>query len=206
MNLAGYRTRVLLRMGAPSGDTFFTSTVVNDAVNQALVTVEEEANWPWSEAIIVATLAAGETGVEMPDDWKATKAVYIAQWELSQQSITDVMAWSTAATGQPTVWAETTNRVEVRPVPSGDTELRIVYYRAQPYLTADTDRPLIPDRFHPAVIAKACEYLARREDDGPTQAAHLADYVQWLGRMRRAQRGTTRPVVPRVRPGSWYDW
>jgi hypothetical protein len=206
MNLSGYRQRVLARLGVPAGDTFFTPTIVNDAVNQALVTIEEEAYWPWSEAIVAIPVLAGESGVVMPDDWRATKQVYVGQWELGQQSITDLLAWAESATGTPAVWCDYGDRIEVRPMPSHDTTLTVAYYKAQPYLWADTDKPMIPDRYHPAVIAKAAELLSRREDDGPSQAGHLADYTVWVGRMRKAMRSTTRPVVPRVRPGSWYDW
>jgi hypothetical protein len=206
MNLSGYRVRVGARMGIPSGDTFMSPTIINDAINQALVTVEEEAFWPWSEAAARLTVLSGTVGVVLPDDWRATKGVYVGQWELRQVSITDLFTWPDSSQGMPSVWSDYQDTVEVRPAAAGDRELTVIYYRMQPLLVNDTDRPMIPDRFHPAVVAKACELLARREDDGPNQAAHLADYTVWTGRMRKAMRSTTRPITPRVRPGSWYDW
>jgi hypothetical protein len=205
VNLASYRTRIMARIGVPAGDGFFTAPILNDVVNQALQTIEEESYWPWSEVLTTVPLLAGTSGLVLPEDWRAVKAVYIDNNELAQCSITDLLRWPATTQGMPSQWAQSGEGIELAPVAAGDYQVVLVYYRMQPPLVSDTDQPMLPDRFHPAVVAKGAELCARREDDGPNQAVHLADYTQWLNRMKKAMRSTTRPTVPRVRPGSWLD-
>ena len=206
VTLAGYRTRVMNRLGVPTGDSFFPPHVLTDAINQALATIEEESYWPWSEVVVNTSISAGSATLVLPDDCRAVKSLYVGGHELAQVSLTDALRWPASTTGLPGVWAPSGNTmVALRPIASGDTDITVVYYRQQDQLVQDTDVAMLPDRFAPAVVSKAAELCARREDDGPAQAMHLADYSSWLTRMRKSLRSTTKPTVPRVRPGSWLD-
>lgn len=200
-DLATFRRLVRQRMGVPTSDDFFTDAVLNDAINLAIATVEEEHYWPWAERVAAGTLTAGK--VSKPAQWRATRAVFGPSGdELALVSITDLYA-SELPPGNPEVYADSGADILVSPVPANGTAVTHIYYVSPVELVIDTDVPDLPSSMADAVVCKAAELLSAREDDQTARAAHGEQYKQWVQRMLRSQRRTTGPMRVRVRPGGW---
>jgi len=191
------------RCGIAITDRFNGDDALDDAINQAVQTLETEQRWPWQEAVANPTISAPTTALSMPSDWRATRSLFIGDDELSAIAPSDLYLRDLTQSGQPEVFAAIGNAIEVRPVPATDYTFIHLYYRTSAALVDDADALTMPDQFAGAVISKAAELLSIREDDRTAAAAHLAEYLQWVQRIRRDVRRTTGPVRIRVREGSW---
>jgi hypothetical protein len=200
--LVDLRRLVRAEMGVPTSDDFFTDTVLNDAINQAIGCIEEEHYWPWSMVTANQPAFTGVNVVTPPVDWRATRSLYYGASELQLVSVSDVLGAGTAL-GTPEVWADFGTELRVAPAPSGDITLIHTYYVTPALLVANTDAPRLPSSMTGALVSKAAELLSAREDDQTARAAHNADYQKWVQRMLRSQRRSTGPLKVRVRPGSW---
>jgi hypothetical protein len=200
--LAQLRHTVRSRLGIPVIDQFQSDDIIDEHINIAIQTVEQEARWPWQEAIQTVTTPDGTGDFPVPNDWRATRAIVVGRNEVTVVSPIDVLMLP-VATGLPQVCAIIDRTVKLRPAPPAATVLSHIYYRTPVLLVDDDDEPQMPTEFTPAIIAKAAELLALREDDRAAAGAHLTEYQQWLGRMRKDTRRTTGPITPRIRPGAW---
>lgn len=203
MRLAQYRQSVRNRNGSPPTDQFQTDPVVDENINIAIQSVAQEARWPWQEARQTITITDTTGDVAVPPDWRATRAIIVDQHEVMVVSPTEVFMWPSSASGLPQIVAVIDRTLTFRPVPTVGTTITHIYYRTPTLLVQDDDVTNIPDEYAPAIIAKACELLAIREDDRAAAAAHAAEYGEWIRRMRGDKRRTTGPIVPRQRPGGW---
>lgn len=197
------RRLVRSRIGVPLSDDFMPSDVLNDAINEAIEAIETEHRWPWQEQLSTVTITAPATSFTPEATWLATKALYNGDQEIRLVSALDLLQWSSAAAGDPQVYAPVGGVIEVRPAGASNLTLRHLWYKQATLLDEDTDEPEIPSQFSGAIVAKAAELLSAREGDRGAQVAHQADYAGWIARMRRSVRRTVGPSVPRVRPGSW---
>lgn len=198
------RRLVRAEAGLQATDALFTDTDLNDLINAAIDAIESEHRWPWNQVTATAPLAAGATSISLPADWEATRALFIGDEELEEVAISDLLAWGTDHTGQPQVWAQDVDAVRVRPAPQEEVTVTHVYYRTTTPLSADTDTTAMPAKFaRGAVASKAAELAHHRQGSRPQAEAKSIAAVQWITRMRRAVRGSTRPIGPRIRPGSW---
>lgn len=201
--LAQLRRSVRSRLGIPVTDQFQTDDVIDEHINIAIQTIEQEARWPWQEAIenIVVTDTTGDWTV--PADWRATRTIIYDRHEVKIVGPMELYLDPVDGTGSPQIAAVVNRTIKFRPAPAvGDTLTHVYYTRAE-LLVDDEDEPQMPTEFSPAIIAKAAELLSVREDDRAAASAHAAEYGEWMGRMRKDLRRTSGPIVPRVRPGSW---
>jgi hypothetical protein len=189
-------------MGVPASDDFFVDDVIDEAINEALATVEEEHYWPWSEQSAIVTVAGGTNFIQLPPDWRATRGLWYQGSELLLVSSSDLMGYGATA-GAPQVYADVGRQIQVAPTPASDVLLTHIYHLVPATLTADDQVPLLPGSMSGAVVAKAAELLSAREDDQSARQAHGNDYIKWIQRMLRSQRRTTGPLKVRVRPGGW---
>lgn len=201
--LAQIRRTVRSRLGVPVTDQFQTDDVIDEHINIAIQTIEQENRWPWQEAIQTVTLADSSGDFTVPVDWRATRAIIADRYEVKITSPIDVLMYPTNASGPPQIAAVIDRTVKLRPAPGVGTVLSHIYYRAPVLLVEDDDEPQMPTEYTPAIVTKAAELLSLREDDRAAAAAHLTEYQQWLQRMRKDTRRTTGPITPRIRPGSW---
>lgn len=188
------------RLGVPIADDFFDDATLDDNINLAIAAITAENRWPWNERAEPVYLAAGDESFLVPDQWSATRSLFVGDREVSLVSPTDLARWSTTITGPPRVWTPLNDRIAVRP--TGGGELIHSYFVDELWLVEDSYSPTMPSRFAGAIVAKAAELLAVREDDRAAAAAHAAEYSSWLVRMRKDVRTSTGPTIPRVRPGS----
>lgn len=197
------RRLVRSRLGVPITDDFMTDTVLDDAINMAIQTIDAENRWPWSEAGELVTINVANPDIVPTDNWRATRAVFFQSMELAYVSPVDLMQWIDAMADIPKVWAPMAGVIAVRPTPSLDTKVRHFFYVQSPWLRNDEDEPLIPEQYGGAIVAKASELLAARESSGGDVTRHGAEYTEWVARMRQDVRNATGPARTRVRPGGW---
>lgn len=201
--LAQLRRSVRSRLGIPVTDQFQTDDVIDEHINIAIQTIEQEQRWPWQEAVQTITIADSTGDVTVPTDWRATRSVIYNRSEVTIVGPLELFLYPVDGSGPAQIAAVVDRTLKFRPVPSVGDTLTHVYYRRATLLVDDEDEPEMPTEFSPAIIAKAAELLSVREDDRAAAGAHAAEYNEWVGRMRRDLRRTSGPIVPRVRPGSW---
>jgi len=202
-SLMQIRRKVRTRTGTPGSDQFNDDGVIDDAVNMAIQSIESEQRWPWLQAITPHTVTAGDPTIVLPADWRATRFLFLDDDELVGISPSDLYMRPTNQHGRPEVYAIIGSEIHVRPVPASEFVLNHLYYRTAGTLTDDADTVVLPDQFVGAIVAKAAELLSIREDDRAAAASHLAEYAQWVVRMRREARRISGPLRVRVREGSW---
>lgn len=197
------RRLVRSRLGIPVTDDFMPDHVIDDHVNLAIQAVESESRWPWQDAVDKVTVTHDAPDIVLGPGWRATRAVFMGEAELSLVSPGDLLSWNTTSSDIPKVWCPLGEVVAVRPLVNGPTDLVHYWYRQPVWLREDTDVSYIPDQYAGAIVAKASELLAARESSGGDATRHAAEYTQAITRMRRDTRRSTGPVRPRVRPGGW---
>lgn len=201
--LAQLRRSVRSRLGIPVTDQFQTDDVIDEHINIAIQTIEQEQRWPWQEAVETITITTADGNWTVPTDWRATRTLVYNRHEVAIVGPLEVFMYPVDGTGPAQIAAVVDRVLKIRPAPAVGDVLTHVYYRRASLLTDDEDEPQMPDEFTPAIIAKAAELLSVREDDRAAASAHASEYNEWVQRMRRDLRRTSGPIVPRVRPGSW---
>lgn len=200
------RRRVRARIGVPLSDQFQSDDVIDDHVNLAMETIASEHYWPWDEQLGTATINTTTGELVMPtavsEQARAVRSVFINGMEVRNVASSDLMRYGDS-TGVPQLWAEVGDKLYARPIPDTATIADVVWYMVSSPLAEDADRARIPDQYEGAIIAKTAELLALREDLTTAADRHATDYAQWIVRMRRNMRRSTKPAVPRVREGGW---
>lgn len=203
MNRGQIRTAIYARLGVPTTDGLQDSTTVNNAINDALHHVESEADWPWLQASETLTTAAGDDTYTPAATWVRTKRLRVADYEPMQPCTPielDDLHPDSSHRAQPTHFAVVEGVLVVRPVPDGVYSLLHLFTKTETDLTDDAHSPLLPARFHPAIVEYACFVLHRRARQAAEAAGALAAYEGWLRRMHDDRRRTTGPSKVRVRP------
>lgn len=201
------RRRVRARIGVPLSDQFQSDDVIDDHVNLAMETIASEHYWPWDEQLGTATVDVTTGELVMPsaisETARAVRSVFVDGMEVRSVASSDLLRYDTASAGPPQMWAEIGDKLYVRPVPDSPMDVTVVWYMTSAPLAEDADRARIPGQYEGAIIAKTAELLSLREDLQSAADRHGTDYAQWVTRMRRNMRRSTKPAVPRVREGSW---
>jgi hypothetical protein len=184
VNHAALRAAVRNRMGNPADDALFTDGVVTDLVNAALHYLETEHDWAWLEAVeTIATIAATGT-YALAATYGRSISLTSGGFPLKRVTVEELELLRDAA-GPPKMWAAYGNQLELVPVPTGVANLRHRFIRTEPDLAADGDTPLMPARWHQAVVDYAANLGYRREGNLQEAGSALAAYEAWLEQMRR---------------------
>lgn len=203
-NLMVLRRLVRSRIGVPETDRMFPDEIVDDNINLALLSLENEHRWPWREVRVEGTFTGGVAEQELPEDWSATKAITVEHSALEFMVDYDMERFSANYSGIPRWYTIVGRNLRVAPFPSTDYPYRHLYYKAPVMLTADKDVPLVPIEHQGALIAKAAHLLSIRQDDRAAAGPHLAEYMQEVERMKsELTRRSTRPVGRRIRDNPW---
>jgi hypothetical protein len=196
------RRMVRNRLGVSSSDAFFRDDMLDDALNNAVVTFESERNWPWQLRFATLT-ATDDTGIiALPADWRATRDLRHNASEVLFVPAYELMGYA-GGVGSPQVYSQVGNALHVRPRVAAGTVFELCYYRNASLLVEDADEPDLPVNAYPALVAKAAQLCSTREDDRPSAEAHLLEYSQWVQRLTVTGENTTRPVGRRIRAGNW---
>lgn len=207
MNLGQLRTAVRLRANVPTTDLIWTDGFVNDAINEALVSISTEHPWPWLQ-----TKASPSHTDGLVDLSAITPAVrdithlFVEDVEAKKVSVaeTDLVAvvGPSEARYVFSVWG---NELQIRSAPSATDTLTLRYYRNESVLTADADTPLMPAVYHPVIVERACSIGFESTDDQSSAAMHEARSRQLLAHMLATALARIRGRHGvRVRPGYPY--
>lgn len=204
-NLIRLRTMTRNRLGVPASDGFHTPVLLDEDVNLAIDELQSEQRWPWNEAVDTITTVAGTAAYDVPSDWRATRSIIDAEGrELALMSVSDIYMYPSSSQGRPEAYCLYGDQVRIGPIPDTAYTLTHLYYKRHLALVQDTDAMTIPAEYAGVVAAKAAELASLRADDRSAAAAHAAEYLTGLTRIKREVRRATKPIQVRVRPGAWY--
>lgn len=205
MNRADLRSALRYRLGNPPADEFFTDPVLNSLLDEAVLTLGTEADWPWlcSTGTAITTAAGTATYAIGDSGYTRTRVLSIDGYEpLEERSLAEIRSLGTADRGQPRYYAIVGLTLHLRPVPDGVYSIVHDIVTSETILTGDTDSPSLPEAYSFAAVAKAAELGHLRQRDNERATLQLAEYNAWLGRMRDNLRRTAAPRRIRTRPGS----
>lgn len=196
-------TAVRTRLGNPSTDGFFSTAQVTDLVNEALLTIGTEADWPWLQSVGTAiTTVAGTATYSISDTgYTSTRGLCIDGSDpLEERQLAELRGMPTTDRGQPAFFAIAGSTIHLRPVPDA------VYTIVHDIVTSEvalsgSGTPALPAAYYYAVVAKATELAHLRQRDTARAQAALAEYNAWMQRMRDNLHRTKAPKRIRVRPG-----
>ena len=199
MNLSDMRS-ALDRLTGVGMDT----TAQTEWINSAVQAISTERRWPWLDGTQSTTTTADTATVALPTDWQSTRALTVngnpytlvsvrsgdAGWDDWQ----DDVAYGFAIEGSNIVLYPT-------PTETGWTVTHR-YVKTEPALSGNSDTPLVPSRYHWAIVHYAAALVFDRMGQMPQAAAQRAQYDVWKRRMMDEIGRARGPFRVRVRPGS----
>ena len=208
MDLAAMRTAVRLRANVPSTDGIWTTAFIDDAINEALVSIGLEHPWPWLENVYEV---AGD-GTDTYDLTTADppvrdiKTVHIGGYEGQKASTADIDQWTTYQVENPRfIWAVSNTDLLIKPEPVASQTIRVRYFADEPVLTDTTDEPVMPAVYHPAIVQRASSIGFESLDDQSSAAMHESRARIFIDRMQAtALRRVRGPHSIRVRAGHQF--
>lgn len=205
MDLVTLRTAVKSRVVIVSGNALLdVDSILNEFVNSGARQFDTEHPWPWMEASTTFPTVSGTGSYAVPAAYLETQAL---RWSddktlLERRPLKVVLEEQENGAGWPSHYAVHAGLIYVSPVPGSVRTVEHFYRSTTTVMTDDTDEPMSPSQWHPA-IAEYAAYLAhRREDDLAAAGACLAAYDRWVAKAKRwadPAGGTSRV---RVRAGS----
>lgn len=150
---------------------------INDAMHE--VDSEEEWDYLFASTTGVAPLTIADLDkVESVSDVSGLNTLMQIDREALVADVVDL-----TSTGVAAYWYKTApTTIAVFPVSTAT--LTVKYIRFAPDLSATTDAPLLPDRWRPAIVEKACAKAYRALGNANAEAACLNEYQRMLAQMR----------------------
>jgi hypothetical protein len=208
MNLGQMRQGVYDRAGVPTTDATLTTQAVDGYLNSSMHQIESVQDWPWLLRRDTITTVAGTTVdtndlYSPPADWLRTRQLRIANYgPLTRYEVHELEdVWPDTAQGIPQAWCADADFIRVRPFPDAVYTIRHLYVRIEPDLSSDTQSPLMPAKFHSAIVEGATWLALRSDREDVRGAAAKAEFDRWLNVMRDDARRGSSPGRVRVRPG-----
>lgn len=197
------RQRVYNRCGLDTADGMATPTKVNEAINEALHFIETVRPWWWLDAVETLATVAGTAEVAVSTSSQRTRSVsYATEGGTLQQVVIAVIDAESAASGKPQIYAVDGVNLVLYPTPDAVYSLKHRFVTTEQDLTQDSDEPLLPSSYHPAVVDYASHLVLTRTHDPERARERLDSYMTWESRMLDNARRGTAPKVPRIREGS----
>lgn len=158
--------------------TIFTSSVLNQYLNDALGEVSAKTQYYGEEQQLVTTTVAGTARVNLPTGFTKIRTVRIPDqgMELGLWDLRDIDRTMSTTTGTPTAYALEGVTLRLYPVPNDAYTLDVRYWSTLSPLVSDSDSPTLPPRYHSKLCAYAIARCYEREDD-PQQAQYFQ--AQW---------------------------
>lgn len=123
-------------------------------------TISGTANYPLS-AVSLTDLAAWQTDTVRAYLDTVTDEQWIRFWRWKEFRDTRLLGASSSVTGRPIDFAIKPDKsMQVWPVPDDEYTIVGEYFKAAQTMTANTDTPVIPERFHEAIVWRAVMYYA----------------------------------------------
>lgn len=147
------------------------TTLLNTSVSEILAA----ASWPFTEASTSVTVAANNTAVTTPSNFSKARALFLAPYDTgtgldtgpaskivytTSQDFIELRAQSTTS-GAPLYYSvlnagllssSPADQIGIHPKSDGDYRGTLYYTRQAPAMSAGTDKPFIPERYHYILI------------------------------------------------------
>jgi len=192
------------RMGVANGDTLIDEVALDEAVNFAVFTLDNERPWPWLEGHEDVIVPIGASSWPTPADYRSTRSVVNITTGFEYQPAAPVDTFLKIGTGTPQFYAVYESQVMLDIDTAVQLNLKHLYYKRSPFLVNEADVTLAPADAAPAIAAAACAWLTGGREDNPKGGeVHEAAYNRWVVRLFDGLRPTTKPITPRIRAGSW---
>ena len=135
--LAQLRRSVRSRLGIPVTDQFQTDDVIDEHINIAIQTIEQEQRWPWQETVQTVTINDSTGEFTVPADWRATRTIIFDRHQVQVVSPTELLTHPATDTGPESCQDDGVARARVHER-MGKIRTR---YGAPPDCAAFDDRP-----------------------------------------------------------------
>lgn len=146
------------------GFTYLTDARLGQYINWARAELDDTDLWPYREAFATGAppLAISDLGtIEKVLNVDTTQPLIASDYGLLLEAYGDL---STTGTATYYYTATPAGTPEVATFPVGDT-IGVQYWKVTPDLTADSDTPLAPTRFHRTIVNIAVRMAYRDADD-----------------------------------------
>ena len=177
MNLGQLRTAV----GRKTGIAVDT-TAMTEFVNEAVQAIGEERDWPWQDALDDFN-TDGSAAYTLPYDWARTRTVSIDNYPVERINVLDGDTFDRYYRGGIYSYAIEGDEIIFYPTPTSGLAVKHRYVAVEQPLVSDSDEPLIPTRFHQAIVNYASAIVHDRSGDDKRAASARLEYERWFRRM-----------------------
>lgn len=201
------------RISAIAADSYLTTDVIDDFINEAVQQVNSEEDWPWlavttsfptvvNQFSYSLTSIAGATWYRVHSVFDTVRGQGLEIRTI--QEIDDLNYPASATSGSsPYNYTVFGDNLVLGPTPQDVRSLLLHWYQREPLLVGDLDQLLMPGNanWHYG-IAEYAAYLCLKmvREDTRAEAAYAA-YGRWLVRIRDEKQRTHSSLRVRVRPG-----
>lgn len=167
MQLSDIRTAVLYRAGLDTGPGPNPAAVLNGFINGALREISAMRDWNWLKTSGTFTTVT-VPNVAVPDtDVRAVTRLYNTTQGYALEMVTPRYANKyRGMSGLPRFWYLEGSEFFLFPTPSNTTDtITYDYLKDETVLSADSDEPVLPERWIDLLIIKAAKKVAARVGD-----------------------------------------
>lgn len=118
-----------------------TNAQADSFIEQGLARSQRLLKLPLQERFHVYTIAEPFTGLELPSDYLSVIALYTSGEQLVRKSLAEYLKYPTS-TGAPRIWTRAQDDLLLKPTPTVDSEVTLLYYAE--FQTFDTDASETP--------------------------------------------------------------
>jgi hypothetical protein len=183
------------------GSTRGIQTSVKDFINKAQRDIiNSEVEWPFTVVSQSFSTADGTAEYSRESDAKTIdfdsftvqksgeaerKLRYLSFNEyLDAKNEIDTNPNTSARAAPDFVYETPDNKIGLSPVPDDTYTVRYYYYQTSTDMSAATDNPVIPERFHDVIVNRARYYAHMLRSDVQFSQLAMRDYTDGLSRMR----------------------
>lgn len=192
MNLGALRQRVNRRTGVSVDQTELTADI-----NEAIQIITSERAWYWVDGLQTLTIVEGTAAYSLPADWSQTRNVIVNGQEARRIDITDGDAFDFYDDQGTFHYSIENSQIVLYPTP-GDWTVTHRYVKNEPFLSSDSDTPLMPPEHHPVICDLAAAMVLERMGDSRSQMYRTL-YDKGIRRMASGR--ASHPQRIRVRSG-----
>lgn len=178
------RESVIDQLGLLEIDHMIPEASLNRSVNYGLRRMTREMDWPWLQVFTILNIDAEALSVTLPTDVVRIIAARIGTEELTPATLAQIAPISEDI-GTPEHFIVQGPTLRIAPAPQVDSEIRLVYIRPEPALSADDDECLAPEEYEDIIVLFAAQHQAVRLKDRQLYDSLAADIAGALKAIRR---------------------